>query len=148
MKPWKGLSSHLFENKFSGGGEDPDPDPLPFKNYGVHTIKPQLRPWLHPLIENNITIELNYWLLSAYICNLFHTYHPYLEALSTWSWWNEELCVATFQQQLQVENISQFPVMCSLIEGCCQQWSYRTRVVRHKNEVFTSKVLLSLSWLG
>ena len=67
------------------GGEDPDPDPLPFKNYGVHTIKPQLRPWLHPLIENNITIELNYWLLSAYICNLFHTYHPYLEALFTWS---------------------------------------------------------------
>jgi len=40
---------------------------------------------LHPLIENNITIELNHWLLSAYICNLFHTYHPYLEALSTWS---------------------------------------------------------------
>jgi len=22
-----------------------DPDLLPFKNYGVHTIKPQLRPW-------------------------------------------------------------------------------------------------------
>jgi hypothetical protein len=25
-----------------GGGADPDP--LPLKNYGVHTIKPQLRP--------------------------------------------------------------------------------------------------------
>ena len=36
---------HLVEKKNSGGGGRADPDSLPFKNYGVHTIKPQLRPW-------------------------------------------------------------------------------------------------------
>ena len=32
--------------KFMGeeGRGGADPDPLPFKNYGVHTIKPELRP--------------------------------------------------------------------------------------------------------
>ena len=50
---------------------------------------------------------INHWLLSACICNLVHTYDPYLEILSSiWSSWNEELYVATFQQQLHVENIS------------------------------------------
>ena len=35
---------HLVEKKNSGGGGGADPDPLHFKNYGVHTIKPELRP--------------------------------------------------------------------------------------------------------
>ena len=28
-----------------------DPDPLPFKNDGVHTIKPQLRPWWQTIYQ-------------------------------------------------------------------------------------------------
>ena len=32
---------HIVEKKNSGGA---DPDPLAFKNYALHTIKPQLRP--------------------------------------------------------------------------------------------------------
>ena len=35
----------LHLEKKNSGGEGADPDTLPFKNYGVHTIKPQLRPW-------------------------------------------------------------------------------------------------------
>ena len=35
---------HLVEKQIYGGGRGRDPDPFPFKNYGVHTIKPQLRP--------------------------------------------------------------------------------------------------------
>ena len=38
---------HLVEKKKfggGGGGGEAGPDPIPFKNYGVHTIKSQLRP--------------------------------------------------------------------------------------------------------
>ena len=34
---------HLVEN-FQGEGR---PSPTPVHNYGVHTIKPQLRPWYY-----------------------------------------------------------------------------------------------------
>ena len=33
---------HLVEKKIQVGGR---PRPTPVQNYGVHTIKPQLRPW-------------------------------------------------------------------------------------------------------
>ena len=33
---------HLVEKKIQAGGR---PRPTPVQNYGVHTIKPQLRPW-------------------------------------------------------------------------------------------------------
>ena len=31
---------HLVVKHIYGGGGAADPDPFPFKNYGVHTIKP------------------------------------------------------------------------------------------------------------
>ena len=60
--------------------------------------------------------------------------------------------LATFQQHLHMQYISLswydipelvVPIRISLIEGCCKQWSYWSKV-----EVITSEILRSPPWLG
>ena len=44
------------------------PDPLPhLKNYGVHTIKPQLRPWRKRKSENTHPVTFDYIYMSSFL---------------------------------------------------------------------------------